>query len=97
MLFIQRDDAIQNLPPPTSNPKLRSSASPFCQGACTLVRFGYKPAAFKKAVELPVPIEDDATVTAGLRKGSPQLLHDPIRPWDVLSRCSPQSCSIRAR
>jgi len=37
MFLIQRDHLVQDLPPATSDPALRQ---PFCQGACTPVRFG---------------------------------------------------------
>jgi hypothetical protein len=47
MFLIQRDHLVQDLPPATSDPALRQ---PFCQGACTPVRFGSHPAAGNKAL-----------------------------------------------
>ena len=47
MLFVQRDawSRISRRQLPTQR-----SAVPFCQGACTLVRLGSTPVAFKKAI-----------------------------------------------
>ena len=47
MLFVQRDDMIENLAAAASR-----SAIPFCQGARTPVRFGVRPVAFRKAITL---------------------------------------------
>jgi hypothetical protein len=44
MLFVQRDDVVENLAATATDPAFRT---PFCQGACTLARFGSKPVAFR--------------------------------------------------
>ena len=45
MLFVQRDDMVENLAAAVSHQR---SAVPFCQGASRPVRFGSKPVAFRK-------------------------------------------------
>ena len=54
MLLVQRDDMVEDLAATTAPHR---SAVPFCQGAWTLVRWGFSPVAFKNAVTSALKIE----------------------------------------
>ena len=60
MSFVQRDDIVQDLTATTSNP---SSAVPFCQGDWTLVRFGFKPVAFRKVMTVASNVASRSKIT----------------------------------
>ena len=59
------------------------SAMPFCQGAWTLVRLGFRPVAFRNvitaSVELRIAIQDGVAVRARFGERLAQLLDDPLR------------------
>lgn len=54
MFFVQRDHMIQDFSAAVSDPAFRQSILP---GACTLVRFGFRPVAFRKVMNSPSNLE----------------------------------------
>src|SRR5689334_10886050 len=54
MWFVECDHVIEDLAPATPTHR---SAIPFCQGACTLVRFGSRPVAFRNVTTSLLNVE----------------------------------------
>ena len=73
MSFVQRDDMVQALSPSASNPSFRGSN---CQGDWMLVRFGFRPVAFRNVMTVA---SNFASRSRSFRKSLAQLLHDPLR------------------
>ena len=80
MFLIGRYHVVQNLAAATSDPTL---GYPVLPGRPHTRSFRLQTCRRQEArhlgVELPVPIQDDVPIWTGLRKGLPQLLHDPLR------------------
>ena len=80
MLFVQRDDMIEDLAPATTDPAFRYSVRPWRLHARLLglqtrrLQEGHHP-----GVELRVTIEDRVAIRAGLWERLAQLLDDPRR------------------
>ena len=80
MLFVQRDDMIENLAPATSHLSFRDSILPGRPWARSLgLQTRCPQETDDVSVELRVPVEDDVTVRHRLGESFPQLLHDPLR------------------
>jgi hypothetical protein len=66
MLFVQRDDVVENLSPATSHPSFRDSVLPGRLHARTLqVQSGCSQEGDDVGVKLRVPIEDEVTIGGG--------------------------------
>ena len=82
MLFIQRDDMVENLSAAASNPALRSPVLPGCLNTRAL-----RPEArcFQESnhirIEFRVAVEDGITIRTSFGKRFTQLLHDPLGSW----------------
>lgn len=80
MLFIKRDDMVQDLPPATSDPAFGDTVLP---GGLRARWLGLQTRCLQErhdvGVEFRIPIEDRVTIWAGFRKCLAQLLHDPLR------------------
>jgi hypothetical protein len=60
MLFVQRDDVVEDLAAATPTQR---SATPFCHGACTLVRLGFRPVAFRNLITSASNFESRSRMT----------------------------------
>jgi hypothetical protein len=60
MLFVQRDDMVEDFATATAHPAFRG---PFCQGACTLVRLGPRPVAFRNLITSASNFESRSRMT----------------------------------
>ena len=80
MLFVQRDDMIEDLAPATTDPTFRNAVLPGCLHARL---FGLQTRCLQEGehpgVELRVVIEDRVAIRAGLWERLAQLLDYPLR------------------
>ena len=80
MLLVQHDDMVQDLAAATAYPSLRYAILPGCLHARPL---GLQPRRLQKhddiCVEFRIPVQNHVMIRAGVRKGLPQLLDDPLR------------------
>jgi hypothetical protein len=60
MLFVQRDDVVQDLSPATSNPAFRGSILP---GRLDIVRFGFRPVALRNVMTVASNFESRSRIT----------------------------------
>ena len=79
MLFVQRDDMVENLAAAASHPAFRSPVLPRCLNTRALRP---KARCLQKGnhigIESRVVVEDGETIRTSLGKRFPQLLHHPI-------------------
>ncbi len=79
MLFVQRDDMVEDLAPATSHPAFRDPVLP---GRLDARLLGGQPRRLQESddvgVKRRVAVEEDVTVRASVGKGLPQLLNDPL-------------------
>jgi len=98
VLFVQRNDVVQDLSPAAADPSFRDAILP---GRLDARLPGLQTRCLQKgddiAIEFRIAVEDDVTIWAGFGKRLPQLLHDPTRQSDGGSRCSAESCVAHAR
>lgn len=80
MLFVQRDDMVQDLAPATSNPSFRNSILP---GRLHARPFQLQPSRLRErdhgGVEDQIAIQDGVPIRASFWEGLAQLLDNPLR------------------
>ena len=82
MLFVHRNDVVEELPTATPNPAFRDPILPGCLDTRSL---GREAGRFQHGdyirVEFRVAIQDHIAISTCVEKRLTQLLHDPIRSW----------------
>ncbi len=79
MLFVQRNDMIENLAATASHPALRYPILPGRLPTCALrLKSGGSQEGNHIDIECRVVVEDGITIPNSVGKCFPQLLHDPI-------------------
>ena len=98
VLFVQRNDVVQDLSPAAADPSFRDAILPRRLDARLP---GLQTRCLQKgddiAIEFRIAVEDDVTIWACFRETPPAVVARPTRQSDDGSRCSAESCVAHAR